>query len=86
MYVCVCNALTEDDVRGCVVAGACSTKDVKESCGWKPGCGSCTKRLSTVISEARTAVELVDAMFGPPAGLELVSAEDHDTQPIEHAA
>ena len=52
MYVCICNAVTEDDVHGCVAAGACSTRQVKEACGWKPGCGSCTRRLGMVISEA----------------------------------
>jgi bacterioferritin-associated ferredoxin len=51
MYICVCNAVTEDDVRGCVESGACSPREVKIACGWKPGCGSCAKRLREVIKE-----------------------------------
>jgi bacterioferritin-associated ferredoxin len=67
MYVCVCNAVTEDDVRSCMASGLCSPKEVKAACGMKPGCGSCTKRLYALMSEYRTAGELVDAMTGGPA-------------------
>ncbi|KAB2351633.1 (2Fe-2S)-binding protein [Actinomadura rudentiformis] len=72
MYVCICNAVTEDDVRGCMADGCKTTKDVKTACGMKPGCGSCTKRLSAMVSEYRTASDLVDAMTGGPAPLEVV--------------
>jgi bacterioferritin-associated ferredoxin len=61
LYVCICNAVTETDVHGCVAAGACSPKEVKEACGWKPGCGSCTKRLCSAISDALAATEMIDA-------------------------
>lgn len=56
MYVCICNAVSEKDVHSCVAAGACSTRQVKKACGWKPGCGSCTSRLTEVIDQARTMV------------------------------
>ncbi|WP_433723052.1 (2Fe-2S)-binding protein [Nocardia sp. CA-129566] len=55
MYVCICNAVSEQDVHTCVAAGASSTRQVKNACGWKPGCGSCTSRLAEVIGQARTA-------------------------------
>ncbi|MDL4776101.1 MULTISPECIES: (2Fe-2S)-binding protein [Thermomonosporaceae] len=72
MYVCVCNAVTEDDVRDCLAhGGSRSAKDVKAACGMLPGCGSCTKRLHAMVSEHRTASELVDALTGGPAPLEL---------------
>lgn len=65
MYVCICNAVTEDDVHGCMANGACATvKDVKTACGMKPGCGSCTRRISAMVSEYRTASELADALTG----------------------
>ncbi|WP_405176937.1 (2Fe-2S)-binding protein [Nocardia sp. NBC_01377] len=53
MYVCICNAVSEGDVHTCVAAGACTVRQVKKACGWKPGCGSCTTRLAEVISRAR---------------------------------
>jgi bacterioferritin-associated ferredoxin len=55
MYVCVCNAVTEKDVHTCVAAGAGSAGQVKKACGWKPGCGACTARLSEVVRQAREA-------------------------------
>ncbi|WP_216900087.1 (2Fe-2S)-binding protein [Nocardia alni] len=54
MYVCICNAVSESDVHSCVAAGACSTRQVKAACGWKPGCGSCTRRFTEVFSQAMT--------------------------------
>ncbi|MCP2335399.1 (2Fe-2S)-binding protein [Actinomadura rupiterrae] len=67
MYVCVCNAVTEDDVRGCMVDGGCrGVREVKDACGWKPGCGSCTRRLYSLVSEVSTASELADAITGGP--------------------
>ncbi|TDD80226.1 (2Fe-2S)-binding protein, partial [Actinomadura rubrisoli] len=62
MYVCICNAVTEDDVLGCMAGGACvTTRDVKAACGMKPGCGSCTKRLHAMVSAYRTASDFADA-------------------------
>ncbi|MEV5825017.1 (2Fe-2S)-binding protein [Spirillospora sp. NPDC052242] len=73
MYVCICNAVTEDDVHGCMANGTCATvKDVKAACGMKPGCGSCTRRISALVSEYRTASELVDALTGGPLPLAAV--------------
>ncbi|MCQ0016056.1 (2Fe-2S)-binding protein [Actinomadura madurae] len=55
MYVCICNAVTEDDVRGCMADGCTTAKAVKAACGFKPNCGSCTKRIHQMVSEYRTA-------------------------------
>jgi bacterioferritin-associated ferredoxin len=73
MYVCICNAITEDDVHGCLSRGGCgSAKEVKAACGFKPGCGSCTKRLHAMVSEYRAAGELAGALTGGPAPLAAV--------------
>ncbi|WP_207400889.1 (2Fe-2S)-binding protein [Actinomadura roseirufa] len=80
MYVCICNAVTEDDVHGCMASGACVTaKDVRAACGMKPGCGNCTKRLHAMISEYRTASDLADALTGGPASLTAVPGPAHRT-------
>nr|WP_319944437.1 hypothetical protein [Nocardia macrotermitis] len=42
-------------MHSCVEAGACSTKEVKRACDWKPGCGSCTRRFSEVFGQAMAA-------------------------------
>jgi bacterioferritin-associated ferredoxin len=51
MYACVCHAVTDDDVRGHVTAGACSAKEVRAACGMRPGCGSCVSRIRALIEE-----------------------------------
>ncbi|GAB2847045.1 hypothetical protein GCM10022221_52940 [Actinocorallia aurea] len=72
MYVCVCNAVTEDAVHTCLASGAQSTRQVKDGCGMKPGCGTCTKRITAMLSEWKTANELMDAITGGPATLHAV--------------
>ncbi|XRQ05738.1 (2Fe-2S)-binding protein [Actinomadura welshii] len=72
MYVCICNVVTEDDVYGCMANGCTTAKEVKAACGFKPGCGMCTKRIHTMVSEYRTANELADALTGGPLPLAAV--------------
>ncbi|WP_106403510.1 (2Fe-2S)-binding protein [Actinocorallia populi] len=81
MYVCICNAVTEDAVHECLAAGAKTTRAVKEGCGMQPGCGTCTRRIRTMVSEWRTASELMDALTGGPASLQPVAAEDDERSP-----
>jgi bacterioferritin-associated ferredoxin len=51
MYVCVCHAVTEDDVRDHAASGACSAKAVRLACGMRPGCGSCVQRICALLDE-----------------------------------
>ncbi|GAA2302075.1 hypothetical protein GCM10010402_71300 [Actinomadura luteofluorescens] len=64
MYVCICNAVTEDDVHGCMASGCTTAKAVKAACGFKPGCGLCTKRIHTMVSEYRASTAMADALLG----------------------
>jgi bacterioferritin-associated ferredoxin len=52
MYVCVCHAVTETDVRGHVASGAGSPKAVRAACGMRPGCGSCVQRIRALLAES----------------------------------
>jgi bacterioferritin-associated ferredoxin len=70
MYVCICHAVTEDDVHGCITAGAGSVKDVRAACGMPPGCGSCTKRLCSLVNERRAADLLADELSATFADLD----------------
>ncbi|RFS86355.1 hypothetical protein D0T12_07095 [Actinomadura spongiicola] len=82
MYVCICNAVTEDDVHGCMASGCRTAKEVKAACGFKPGCGTCTRRIHAMVSEYRTASELADALTGGPATLTAVPDQDVPDQII----
>ncbi|MCO5988654.1 (2Fe-2S)-binding protein [Actinoallomurus spadix] len=62
MYACVCHAVTDEDVRDHVAAGACSAKEVRAACGMRPGCGSCVNRIRALIEQHFTPAEPDDAM------------------------
>jgi len=51
MYVCVCHAVTEGDVRAHVADGADSAKEVRNACGVRPGCGSCVRKICALIRD-----------------------------------
>ncbi|GAA1481753.1 (2Fe-2S)-binding protein [Gordonia sinesedis] len=55
MFVCICRAVTEDEVDEHVAAGACTTDAIGERCGAGQGCGSCLERLQAILNE-RTSV------------------------------
>jgi bacterioferritin-associated ferredoxin len=58
VYACVCHAVTDDDVRCRIAEGACSTKEVRAACGMRPGCGSCVRRITSLIQEYAGRQEL----------------------------
>ena len=60
MYVCICNPVTDSDVRACVSRGACSLPDLQAQLGVALQCGQC----------ATTALEIVREMTGDTARCE----------------
>lgn len=50
MYVCVCAAVTDAEVRACARAGARCLEDVAERCLAGTGCGSCHQRIDTILA------------------------------------
>ena len=49
MYVCICRAVTEAEVRGCIADGACTVKDVVKGCEAGTGCGSCVGKIIALL-------------------------------------
>lgn len=52
MYVCICHAVTGEELDAVVAGGARSVDAVGERCGAGTGCGTCVERLSCLISSA----------------------------------
>ncbi|HEX6403029.1 MAG TPA: (2Fe-2S)-binding protein [Pseudonocardiaceae bacterium] len=50
MYVCICRAVTEAAVRGCIADGARTVKDVVKRCEAGTGCGTCIDKILTLLS------------------------------------
>jgi bacterioferritin-associated ferredoxin len=53
MYVCLCSAVTDREIRQCAELGARSLEDVREALGVAIGCGKCEQVARALISEAR---------------------------------
>ena len=53
MIVCVCNAITEDELRELARDGARTPEDAYAVLGQEPQCGSCLCYAQELIDEAR---------------------------------
>jgi len=51
MFVCVCNAVTEKEVRAAIAGGARTRDDVTSRCGAGGDCGSCHHMIEQMIEE-----------------------------------
>jgi bacterioferritin-associated ferredoxin len=50
MYVCICRAVTEAQVRGCIADGACTVRDVVNRSAAGTGCGTCVGKIVALLS------------------------------------
>ena len=60
MILCVCNALTEDEVRAAARRGAPCAEAAYRSLGCEPQCGTCLCHADYVIAEERRRLLAVD--------------------------
>jgi len=51
MYVCICKAVTDRQIRQAVELGATSLADLKESLGVATGCGKCAQFARAILRE-----------------------------------
>lgn len=51
MYVCLCNAFTDGQVRGAVAGGCRSVAQVYDALGAKPECGRCIPMLREMVAQ-----------------------------------
>ncbi|HTZ37017.1 MAG TPA: (2Fe-2S)-binding protein [Stellaceae bacterium] len=56
MYVCLCNGLTDSDVRRCSDS-ACSVAMVYRSLGCAPQCGKCVPFVRRMLRETTAAAD-----------------------------
>ncbi len=55
MYICVCMAVTEHQIRQAAQAGAHSLRDLRRDLGVTSECGSCATYAKKCLDEARDA-------------------------------
>jgi bacterioferritin-associated ferredoxin len=51
MYICICNAITERQVRDCAHSGACSVDQLTSELGVGAGCGRCLECAGDLLRE-----------------------------------
>ncbi|MEM1403702.1 MAG: bacterioferritin-associated ferredoxin [Pseudomonadota bacterium] len=53
MFVCVCNGITDKQIRSAVASGASSVQDLKDALGVASQCGTCFDYAEEIIAETR---------------------------------
>jgi bacterioferritin-associated ferredoxin len=67
MYVCVCNAITDRQIRKAAVAGIKDLWNLQRELGVATGCGSCKEMASEILSESRSARANEPVRYQPSA-------------------
>ena len=70
MYVCICNAVTDRDIRQAADNGATSLWDLQGTLGVASGCGSCMRHAMEILQDHQQDEQLQPVgprMFTPSA-------------------
>ena len=51
MYICICNAVTERQVRECAAQGVCSLEQLAGCLGVGSGCGRCRAAAAEILTD-----------------------------------
>jgi bacterioferritin-associated ferredoxin len=62
MYICICNGITERDIRKCIDEGARSLSDLQRELGVSAGCGQCASSAKCLLREARCNSSLENSL------------------------
>jgi bacterioferritin-associated ferredoxin len=52
MYVCICNGLTDRQIRACADSPGCSVEAVYQRLGVRPKCGRCVPMARAIVAGA----------------------------------
>ena len=67
MYVCVCNAITDTQIRKAAKSGARNVWDLQRQLGVATGCGSCIEAASDILRESRQQTRITEPRIYQPA-------------------
>ena len=65
MYVCICNAITDKQIRRAAKAGATDMRSLQAKLGVAAGCGSCTEAASEILAEYRNRPSPQPVLYHP---------------------
>ena len=55
MFICICNGVTERQVRIAIEEGACTVHDLSARLGVAAGCGCCADFAADLLTQAQQA-------------------------------
>jgi bacterioferritin-associated ferredoxin len=61
VYICLCNAVTEGQVRECAQGGTCSLDELAKTLGIGAGCGRCRECAAQVLAEVQGSEAIIVA-------------------------
>jgi len=67
MYVCLCNAITDSQIREAADAGAKDLSDLQRKLGVASGCGSCKEAAAEILTESRQQRQAFEPVIYQPA-------------------
>lgn len=69
MYVCICNAVTDRQIRAQAREGCCTLRELSRETGCATTCGKCARHAREILAEelARLGVSESDAAHSHPA-------------------
>ena len=67
MYVCICNAITDKQIRKAAASGVKDFRGLQRELGVAAGCGSCKEMASEILSESRRAAASIEPVRYYPA-------------------
>ena len=67
MYVCICNAITDKQIRKAADSGARTVWDLQNQLGVASGCGSCVETAAEILQESRPGSRKCDPVLYQPS-------------------
>lgn len=65
MYVCICNGITDKQIRQAAESGVEDFWELQRRLGVASGCGSCKDMASQILGESRRARPTEPALYYP---------------------
>ncbi|SDH76229.1 bacterioferritin-associated ferredoxin [Pseudomonas flavescens] len=66
MYVCLCEGVTDGQIREAIYEGCCSYREVRETLGVASQCGKCACLAKQVVRETLGEVQQSQALMAYP--------------------
>jgi bacterioferritin-associated ferredoxin len=67
MYVCLCQGVTDGQIRDAIYQGCCSYRDIRETLGVASQCGKCACVAKQVVRETLSDLQASQAGAFQPA-------------------